>query len=127
MGEVTSISSDSTANGSNIRVRMTLSADLNSAILEAREKVDLVRHRLPDDIERVDVLKFSTQDFAAIEVSLMSTQRLEDQYDFLTKQLKMPLERIAGVGRVDLHLQQPRVWIELDHNLRSISADNFIK
>ncbi|TMP76824.1 hypothetical protein CWB71_20960, partial [Pseudoalteromonas sp. S983] len=84
---------------------MKFSTDLNVAILEAREKVDMVRHLLPEDLQRVDVMKFSTQDMPVVELTLLSEKSLNNDYEFLENNLKMPLERIQGVGRVELYLR----------------------
>ncbi|WP_440055161.1 efflux RND transporter permease subunit [Pseudoalteromonas sp. T1lg65] len=114
MAGVNSINSQASADWTSLRLRMDFSSDLNSAILEAREKVDMVRHLLPEDLQRVDVLKFSTQDIPVVELTLLSEKSLTHDYELLEKNLKMPLERIKGVGRVELYLRQPRVWIQLD-------------
>lgn len=114
MGGVTSVSSRTASDWTSLNLMMKFSTDLNVAILEAREKVDMVRHLLPEDLQRVDVMKFSTQDMPVVELTLLSDKSLNNDYEFLEKNLKMPLERIQGVGRVELYLRQPRIWIQLD-------------
>ncbi|GHF97344.1 efflux RND transporter permease subunit [Thalassotalea marina] len=114
MSGINVIRSQTSSGWAMLTLQMKFTADLNSAILEAREKVDMVRHLLPEDLERVDVMKFSTQDIPVVELTLLSDKSLSRDYEFLEKHLKMPLERISGVGRVELYLQQPRVWIQLD-------------
>ncbi|OKY25667.1 efflux RND transporter permease subunit [Thalassotalea sp. PP2-459] len=114
MNGVNTIRSRTTASWANLSLQMKFTTDLNSAILEAREKVDMVRHLLPEDLERINVRKFSTQDMPVVELTLLSEKSLTHDYELLENQLKTPLERISGVGRVELYLQQPRIWIQLD-------------
>ncbi|MAD88193.1 MAG: acriflavin resistance protein, partial [Pseudoalteromonas sp.] len=114
MGGVNSVTSRTSSGWTSLTLQMKFSTDLNVAILEAREKVDLVRHLLPEDLQRVDVIKFSTQDMPVVELTLLSEKSLNRDYEFLENNLKMPLERIQGVGRVELYLRQPRIWVKLD-------------
>ncbi|GMM84944.1 efflux RND transporter permease subunit [Pseudoalteromonas sp. MTN2-4] len=114
MGGVNSVTSRTSSGWTSLTLQMKFSTDLNVAILEAREKVDLVRHLLPEDLQRVDVMKFSTQDMPVVELTLLSEKSLNRDYEFLENNLKMPLERIQGVGRVELYLRQPRIWVKLD-------------
>ena len=72
MGGVNSVTSRTSSGSASLTLQMKFSTDLNVAILEAREKVDMVRHLLPEDLQRVDVMKFSTQDMPVVELTLLS-------------------------------------------------------
>lgn len=115
LGGITDLRSSSRASGASIRVFMELSADLDSRIMDVREKVDMVRSQLPDDVQRVFVQKFSTQDLPVLSLVLSGDRNLAQSYDFLNRTLKQPLERIEGVGQVEMRgVIQPYIEIQLD-------------
>ncbi len=75
---------------------------------EVRERVDAIRGELPKDIQRIQVLKFSTNDEPALQIRLSSTTgNLLDAYDLLERRIKRPLERIPGVASVELSGVEP--------------------
>jgi len=118
LSDVTEMRSRSRADSANIQVMMKLSTDLDSKILEVREKVDMVRHLLPDDVQRVFVRKFSTEDIPVISLTVSSEKDLSTAYDFLDKQLKRPIERLHGVGQIDFRgVNRPHIEIQLDSTL----------
>ena len=76
--------------------------------IEARAKVDAIRHELPEDVRRVLVFTGSLGDQPILELRISSERDLGDSYDLLDRLLKRRLERIEGVSRVDLHGVEPR-------------------
>jgi len=115
LGGITEMRSRSRADSVSIQVMMDLGVDLDNKILEVREKVDMVRHLLPDDVQRVWVEKFSTQDIPVLSIVLSGDKNLSTAYDFIDKKLKNPLERLQGVGKVEMRgVVQPNIEIHLD-------------
>lgn len=76
--------------------------------IEARAKIDSVRHLLPDDLRRVFVFTGSLADVPVLQLRISSERDLSDSYDLLDRLLKRRLERIDGVSRVELHGVDPR-------------------
>jgi len=76
--------------------------------IEARAKVDSIRHLLPEDVRRIFVFTGSLGDQPVLELRISSERDLSDSYDLLDRLLKRRLERIEGVSRVDLHGVDPR-------------------
>jgi HAE1 family hydrophobic/amphiphilic exporter-1 len=76
--------------------------------IEARAKVDGIRHLLPDDVRRIFVFTGSLGDQPVLQLRISSDRDLSDSYDLLDRLLKRRLERIDGVSRVDLHGVDPR-------------------
>jgi HAE1 family hydrophobic/amphiphilic exporter-1 len=139
LGGITEMRSTSRADRASIQVFMDLGTDLDSKILEVREKVDTVRYLLPDDVERVLVQKFSTQDLPVISLVLSGDKNLSQAYDFLDQKLRQPLERLEGVGQVEMRgVIKPYIEIQLDSTqlsmnrvdqatlLRDLRASNFL-
>jgi HAE1 family hydrophobic/amphiphilic exporter-1 len=88
--------------------------------LEAREKLDGIRHLLPDDLERFYVRKWSTTDMEMLQIRISSNRDLSDSYDMLNRNLKRRLERIEGIAKVDLYgVERKEIQIRL-------SADRII-
>jgi len=71
--------------------------------IEARAKVDGIRHLLPEDVRRVFVFTGSLGDQPVLQLRISSERDLSDSYDLLDRVLKRRLERLEGVSRVDLH------------------------
>lgn len=76
--------------------------------IEARAKVDGIRHLLPDDVRRILVFTGSLGDQPVLQLRISSTRDLSDSYALLDRVLKRRLERLEGVSRVDLHGVDPR-------------------
>ncbi|SHI14486.1 efflux RND transporter permease subunit [Ferrimonas marina] len=122
-------------------VRMDFNWDeaIGNKVVEVRERVDAVRHRLPADVERVLIWQFSTEDMPVLNIRLSSTRDLSAAWDLLDKQLKRPLERLPGVSRVALYGVQPQeiqirliperlTALGLDHQqlAEQLMAQNFV-
>lgn len=71
--------------------------------IEARAKVDGIRHLLPDDIRRVFVFTGSLGDQPVLQLRISAERDLSGSYELLDRLLKRRLERIEGVSRVELH------------------------
>ncbi|MEJ2255401.1 MAG: efflux RND transporter permease subunit [Woeseiaceae bacterium] len=76
--------------------------------IEARAKVDGIRHLLPDDIRRVFIFTGSLGDQPVLQLRISSERDLSGSYDLLDRVLKRRLERLEGVSRVELAGVEPR-------------------
>jgi HAE1 family hydrophobic/amphiphilic exporter-1 len=76
--------------------------------IEARAKVDGIRHLLPDDIRRVFVFTGSLGDQPVLQLRISSERDLSGSYDLLDRVLKRRIERLEGVSRVELQGVEPR-------------------
>jgi len=70
--------------------------------IEARAKVDSIRHLLPADVRRVLIFTGSLGDQPVLQLRISSEKDLSDSYEMLDRLLTRRLERIEGVSRVDL-------------------------
>jgi len=85
--------------------------------IEARAKVDSIRHLLPNDIRRIFIFTGSLGDQPVLQLRISSQRDLSDSYDLLDRLLKRRIERIDGVSRVELHGVDPReirILLQLD-------------
>jgi HAE1 family hydrophobic/amphiphilic exporter-1 len=76
--------------------------------IEARAKVDSIRHLLPNDVRRVLVFTGSLGDQPVLQLRISSERDLSGSYEMLDRLMTRRLERIEGVSRVDLHGVDPR-------------------
>ena len=76
--------------------------------IDARAKVDGIRHLLPADVRRIFVFTGSLGDRPVLNLRISSDRDLSDSYDMLDRLLKRRLERIEGVSRVALQGVDPR-------------------
>ncbi|CAM4142004.1 efflux RND transporter permease subunit [Shewanella aquimarina] len=115
MGGIEELRSRSSQNGAEIELRMKWGENVSTKSLEAREKVDAVRHLLPKDVERVFIRQFSTADMPVLTIRISSERELSGAFDLLDKQLKKPLERVEGVSQVTLYgVEQKQIEIRID-------------
>lgn len=97
------MSSTSWEGGTWISLEFEWGVDANVKALEAREKMESIRHLLPEDLERFYVRKWSASDMEMLQVRVSSNRDLSNAYDMLERNLKRRIERIPGVSKVDLY------------------------
>ena len=100
--------SSSTENDAQIFLQFGWDQSMGAKGIEARAKVDGIRHLLPEDVRRVFVFTGSLGDQPVLQLRISSERDLADSYDLLDRVLKRRLERLEGVSRVDLHGVDPR-------------------
>ncbi|RUO81498.1 AcrB/AcrD/AcrF family protein [Idiomarina tyrosinivorans] len=107
--------SSSTTDASRIEIEFDWDASINAKSIDAREKIDAVKHLLPADIGRVLVVQFNTNDMPVFQLRISSQRDLSDAYDLLDRSLKKPLERVDGVSQVTLYgVEKRQIMIRLD-------------
>jgi multidrug efflux pump subunit AcrB len=115
MSGIKRLRSVSNENSAEINIRFDWDANIKAKSVEAREKIDAIRHLLPSDVERVMVYKFNLSDMPVFQLRLSSDRDISNSFDLLERNLKMPIERIKGVSRVELYgVQKKQISIRLD-------------
>ncbi len=71
--------------------------------IEARAKIDSIRHEFPEDVRRIFVFTGSLADQPVLQLRISSERNLGNSYDLLDRLLKKRIERIEGVSQVSLH------------------------
>jgi HAE1 family hydrophobic/amphiphilic exporter-1 len=100
--------SSSTENMAEVFLQFGWDESMGSKGIEARAKVDGIRHELPLDIRRTFIFTGSLGDQPILELRISSSRDLSNSYDMLDRLLKRRLERIEGVSLVALHGVEPR-------------------
>jgi HAE1 family hydrophobic/amphiphilic exporter-1 len=115
MSGIKRMRSTSTQNNAQIGIFFGWDADAAVMGMEVMDKVDSIRHTLPDDLDRIFVFRGSTADQPILNLRLSSESiELENAYDLLDRNLKRRLERLEGVSQVRLEGVEPwEIRIEL--------------
>lgn len=108
IGDIDSINSTSDTNGTNIGIKFKSSADIDEKTMLVKEQVDLTRSLLPDDVRRIVVRKADFGSESIMQLRITGDIDLENAYDVLNRYLVRPIERVAGVSRVDFQGLEPR-------------------
>ena len=108
MGGIMRLNSTSTENGAQIWLEVEWERSLTGKAIEAREKIDAIRHLLPEDLQRIFVYQFSTADLPILTLRISSERELKNSFQLLNNYLKKPLERLTGASKVELYGVDPR-------------------
>ncbi len=115
ISNVKRMSSQSSEGGAGIFMEFDWGEDVGLKAVEAREKLDGIRNQLPDDLERYFVNMFSTADDELLQFRISSDRDLSGSYEMLNRNLKRRVERLDGVGKVELYgVEEKEIRIELD-------------
>ena len=108
LSNVSRMRSTSTSDNAQILLQFEWGQDLRTKSIEAREKVDAIKHLLPADVDRVVVFQFNTEDMPVFQLRISSHRDLSNAYDLLDRSLRKPIERVDGVSRVTLYGVDPQ-------------------
>ncbi|MDI6725756.1 MAG: efflux RND transporter permease subunit [Smithellaceae bacterium] len=114
---VKSITSSSTEGDSRVTVEFVLERNIDLAVQDVREKVALIRNKLPKEIDEPRIAKVDPDAQAVLWLNLSGQKSVRDLSTYADEVLKEQLQRINGVGDVQmggLRLRQIRVWLDAD-------------
>lgn len=100
--------SSSNENQAEIFLQFGWDQSMGAKGIEARAKVDGIRHLLPADVRRVLVFTGSLGDQPVLQLRISSERDLSNSFELLDRLLSRRLERIEGVSRVLLQGVDPR-------------------
>ena len=114
ISDINRMVSDSTENGTNIFLEFDWGIDTDVKTIEAKERIESIRHQLPRDVERILIQKFNTSDMPIMILRMSSNRDLSNSYDMLNRHLKRKIERIKGVSRVEMYgVEKKQILIQL--------------
>lgn len=101
-----------------VGIRLDMNGDINSKSIEAKELIESIRHRLPDDVERIQISNWgsTTEESPLYNVLIVPEDLNQDEaFDVLDVNVRSRLERISGVNSVNLYgVVQNNIRITLD-------------
>ncbi len=132
------LGASATADSARVRLEFVDGTDMDWAAVEVRDRVDRVRHLLPDDLERIWIRRFQSSDIPVLRFDLSAPWPEERLYNFTEDILLPRLERLEGVAQVDIGgTRAPELQINIDpdrlqahgvglRELRAALADNHV-
>lgn len=91
------------------------SVDMDEAYNAVADRVERAMPSLPDDVERAYIFRFDPSDEPVIWAGISVPPDTEDEHYLVTRIIQKRLERIPGVGRVDIWgVDEAIVWIEFN-------------
>jgi HAE1 family hydrophobic/amphiphilic exporter-1 len=113
LSKVRRINSWSSASAANIYVEFDWGEDIAPLRVEAREKLDRIRDRLPADVDLIQVNSFRSSDIPVLECRIAAERDLSRDYELLNRHVADPLRRVPGVAKVELYgVEPPQVRID---------------
>ncbi len=112
---VKTITSSSYEGESRVTIEFILERDIDLAVQDVREKVALIRNKLPEDIDEPRIAKVDPDATAVMWLNLSGEKSIRELSTYVDEVLKEQLQRINGVGDIQLgglQLRQVRVWID---------------
>jgi HAE1 family hydrophobic/amphiphilic exporter-1 len=112
---IETLSANATANSARISIGFLDGTDMDMASVEVRDRIERVRHLLPDDLDRLQIRRFQSSDIPVISFDLSATWPRERLFDFAETIVQRRLERLEGVAQVNVRgLRTPQVQVNLD-------------
>ncbi|MGL5253748.1 MAG: efflux RND transporter permease subunit [Brevinema sp.] len=96
------VTSSSKEGSSQIGLEFKWGTDMDNAMFQTREKVDLVRDDLPDDTDNPVIYKFSTDLIPVMSYYMVGVADPATAYDIADNTIRKSLEQLPGVGSVSI-------------------------
>lgn len=112
------ISSQNTEGYSLILLEFTMDTNIDTVAQDVRDKVNLVRNKLPTDMTDDPIVqKYDPDSSPVLKLAVMSNLPPAQVYDLANERLKSQLSRVKDVGTVSIVGGSKReIQIEIDHN-----------
>ncbi len=112
---ITALSASARANGGNVSLEFEETADMDMMVVEARDRVDRVRHLLPDDVERIRIRRFQSTDIPILRFVVGAPWDRDRLFAFSEDVVQRRLERLEGVASVDVRgVRRRELQVSLD-------------
>jgi HAE1 family hydrophobic/amphiphilic exporter-1 len=112
---IDTLSASASATQARVNITMVDGSDMDMAAVDVRDRVERVRHMLPDDLERLQIRRFQSSDIPVIRFDVSAPWPKERLYDFAEQTLQRRLERLEGVAQVNVNgLRTPELQVNLD-------------
>ena len=110
-------STSSQSNGCSANIRFRSDTDMQEAYAQVRDRMDRVVPELPGEVDRIWVRRWDSGDVPIMWMGAYLRQEGFDPYFILDTYVRPALQRIDGVGTVELHGGTAKqIHIELDQD-----------
>ena len=91
-----------TASSGSVNLRFVDGTDMDLAAVDVRDRIDRVRYRLPNDLERVRIRRFQSSDRPVLRFQISANWPRERLYRFTEDIIVRRLQRLEGVADVQV-------------------------
>ena len=99
---IETLTANATSSSGSVSLRFVDGTDMDLAAVDVRDRVDRVRHRLPADLERVDIRRFQSSDRPVMRFQVSADWPRERLYRFTEDVIVRRLQRLEGVADVEV-------------------------
>ncbi len=99
---VETLTAVATSSSGRISLQFVDGTDMDLAAVDVRDRVDRVRYRLPNDLERVSIRRFQSSDRPVLRFQISADWPRERLYRFSEDVVVRRLQRLEGVADVQL-------------------------
>jgi HAE1 family hydrophobic/amphiphilic exporter-1 len=128
---IRSLRSQSSESVSMVFVEFELDRDVDAGAQDVRDKVSSIRRNLPADIEEPVIEKLDPDASPILAIALAGNAPIRDLTTFADDVVKERLERVTGVGSVDIvggREREIRVWLHADRLAAySLAMDDVVR
>ncbi len=110
-----SITSTASQNRARLQLEFEPGTHMDLAALEVRERAELTRSRLPDDVDRIDLSRFGTDDQPVLRGAISWQGEPARLTELIERRVEPAILAVPGVAAVDFSgLEAREVTVELD-------------
>ncbi len=110
-----SLESEAKSDNASLSLEFHSSIDMDEAYNAVTDRIERAMPSLPTDVERTWIWRFDPTDEPVIWAGISVPDDVEDVHYLVTRVVQKRLERIPGVGRVDIWgVDEAVVWIDFD-------------
>ena len=121
VGGIKNFESSASSSGGQVELEFHQSVDMSDAYNQVVDRMERAMAELPDDVDRYWVFRWNPADEPKIWLGFTVPEHLEDPYPYVVQRIQRPLERIEGVGQVEIWgVHEKSVWVDFDRE--SLSA-----
>jgi len=111
---IESLTAVATDASGDVMVEFVDGTDMDLAAVDVRDRVDRVRSRLPDDLERVEIRRFQSSSMPILRLHLSADWPREKLYRYAEDIVSQRIQRLEGVADVQIRgLETRQVQVDL--------------
>lgn len=111
------IKSRSSVNGGYLQVMFKTEANIDYEVLEVREKIDIIRDDLPEDLDVIWIWKFDSESIPVFIVGIHAEKYDSEVNDLVDRRIGQEIRRVDGAANVEvLGMEDKRVLVEVDRD-----------
>lgn len=111
------LESDSKSDNASLSLEFHASVDMDDAYNAVSDRIERAMPNLPDDVQKAWIWRFDPTDEPVVWAGIRVPTGTEDAHHLVTRVIQKRLERIPGVGRVEVWgVGEPVVWVDFDRD-----------